>query len=315
MSVPGPGRGHGRDRVRNEHLARPRPGAGCRHGAGRATGRSPHGRSWARRAERRGSSARGSARRSCAIPPTRRRSGRGGHAEVKPVVVVTPDPAGAAAERLAAAGQRGWARRAAGGSTPRAAYERAAEMDADWSAATLWFGDERCVPPDHEHSNYRMVESALLDRIAGDPPAVKRIQGELGPEAGADAYEEELRATFGDEVPRLDLVLLGLGPDAHTASLFPGDDALGERERLAVGVRDAGHGSPGVPRHHYAPCCERGSRGGLPRVRRGQGRGRRARLLGRPGPVGARPASCSRTTARSTCSPTPGRPRCWRRPR
>jgi 6-phosphogluconolactonase len=159
---------------------------------------------------------------------------------VKPVVVVTPDPAGAAAERLAETVSKGGHVALAGGSTPRAAYERAAAMDADWSASTLWFGDERCVPPDHEHSNYRMVKEALLERIRGEPGEVKRIQGELGPEGGADAYERELQAAFGGEVPQLDLILLGLGPDAHTASLFPGDAALGEVERAAVGVPTPG---------------------------------------------------------------------------
>ena len=159
---------------------------------------------------------------------------------MKPVVVVTPDPAGAAAERLAETVGKGGHVVLAGGSTPRAAYERAAGMDTDWSAATLWFGDDRCVPPDHEHSNYRMVKEALLDRIRGDQPDVRRIQGELGPDAGADAYEGELTAVFGSEVPRLDLILLGLGPDAHTASLFPGDDALGEVERRVVGVPTPG---------------------------------------------------------------------------
>ena len=159
---------------------------------------------------------------------------------MKPVVVVTPDPAGAAAERLAETVGKGGHVALAGGSTPRAAYERAAGLDTEWSAATLWFGDDRCVPPDHEHSNYRMVKEALLDRIRGDQPDVRRIQGELGPDAGADAYEDELTAVFGSEVPRLDLILLGLGPDAHTASLFPGDDALGEVERRVVGVPTPG---------------------------------------------------------------------------
>jgi 6-phosphogluconolactonase len=159
---------------------------------------------------------------------------------VRPALVVTEDPAAEAAERLAQAAADGAHVALAGGSTPRAAYELAAVMDVPWSASTLWFGDERCVPPDHEHSNYRMVREALLDRIAGEPPAVRRIEGELGPENAADAYEAQLRSAFGDGVPRLDLVLLGLGPDAHTASLFPGDPALGERERLAVGVPTPG---------------------------------------------------------------------------
>jgi 6-phosphogluconolactonase len=159
---------------------------------------------------------------------------------VRPSLVVTDDPAGVAAERLAQAAASRAHVALAGGSSPRAAYERAAAMDVDWSGATLWFGDERCVPADHEHSNYRMVQEALLDRLGGELPAVKRIEGERGPEQGAEAYEAELRSAFGDGVPRLDLILLGLGPDAHTASLFPRDDALGERERLAVGVPTPG---------------------------------------------------------------------------
>jgi 6-phosphogluconolactonase len=149
--------------------------------------------------------------------------------------VVTEDPAGAAAERLVAAAQNGAHVALAGGSTPRAAYERAAAMDVDWSSATLWFGDERCVPPDHEHSNYRMTKEALLERISGGQPAVKRMEGERGPNEGADRYERALFDSFGEGVPRLDLLLLGIGPDAHTASLFPGAAALGERERQAVG--------------------------------------------------------------------------------
>jgi 6-phosphogluconolactonase len=155
---------------------------------------------------------------------------------IGPETVITEDPAGAAAERLIAAAENGAHLVLAGGSTPRAAYERAAKMDADWSSASLWFGDERCVPPDHEHSNYRMTKEALLERISGAPPAVRRMEGELGPDEGADRYEQELHAVFGEGVPRLDLVLLGIGPDAHTASLFPSDAALGERERLAIGV-------------------------------------------------------------------------------
>ena len=155
---------------------------------------------------------------------------------MKPEVVVSDDPAAVAAERLAAAARCGAQIVLTGGSTPRAAYELLAGMELDWHGLGVWFTDERCVPPDHEHSNYRMVKEALLDRIGGEPAAVKRIHGELGPEPGADAYERELQASFGADMPRLDLILLGLGPDAHTASLFPGDDALGEVERAAVGV-------------------------------------------------------------------------------
>ena len=153
--------------------------------------------------------------------------------------MVVEDPAALAAERLVDAAARGGHVALAGGSTPRIAYERAATADADWSGATLWFGDERCVGPDHEHSNYAMVRKALLDQLSPGPE-VRRIEGERGPDEAATAYENELRAAFGPGVPRLDLVLLGLGPDAHTASLFAGDAALGERERLAVGVQTPG---------------------------------------------------------------------------
>jgi 6-phosphogluconolactonase len=129
-----------------------------------------------------------------------------------------------------------------GGSTPRVAYEHVATMRPDWSGVELWFTDERCVPPDHEHSNFRMADEALLSKVDG--ATVHRMRGELGPHDGAAAYENEL-AEFGPE--QLDLILLGLGPDAHICSLFPGDEALGERERRVVGVDTPGM-APLVPR-------------------------------------------------------------------
>jgi 6-phosphogluconolactonase len=156
---------------------------------------------------------------------------------------VVEDPAEEAAERLAEAAAKGGHVVVTGGSTPRAAYQRATRLLDDWSASELWFTDERCVPPEHEHSNFRMVKEALLDTIEGRPPAaVHRMRGEAGPHDGAAAYEEELRSNgFGEQpLPELDLILLGLGPDAHTCSLFPGDDALGERERWVVGVETPG---------------------------------------------------------------------------
>lgn len=153
-------------------------------------------------------------------------------------VVIVDDVAGAAAERIAAAVQAGGHIALSGGSTPRKAHEKVAAVELDWSGVELWFGDDRAVPPDHEHSNYRMAKESLLDHVS--PGEVHRVRGELGYEGAADAYEDELHGSFGEGVPSLDLVLLGLGPDAHTASLFPGDDALGERERLAVGVETPG---------------------------------------------------------------------------
>ena len=152
---------------------------------------------------------------------------------------VSDDPAQAAAELLAAAGGHV---AITGGSTPRVAYERAAGLRDDWSGVDFWFTDERCVPPDHEHSNFGMAERALLGRAEG--ATVHRMRGELGPEDGASAYENEL-GEFGPDA--LDLILLGVGPDAHICSLFPGDDALGERERLVVGVETPGM-APLVPR-------------------------------------------------------------------
>jgi 6-phosphogluconolactonase len=145
---------------------------------------------------------------------------------------VTDDPAQAAAELLASAGGHV---AITGGSTPRVAYERAADLRDDWSGVDFWFTDERCVPPDHEHSNFGMAERALLSRAEG--ATVHRMRGELGHEDGATAYENEL-GEFGPDA--LDLILLGVGPDAHICSLFPGDDALGERERLVVGVETPG---------------------------------------------------------------------------
>ena len=162
-------------------------------------------------------------------------------------MVVVDDVAGAAAERIAARVREGGHIALSGGSTPKAAHHKVAAMGLDWSGTELWFGDERAVAPDHEHSNYRMARESLLDHIEGSQPEVHRIQGELGQHEAAAAYEEELRGVFGDREPELDLLLLGLGPDGHTASLFPRDEALGERTRLAVGVDVPGM-APLVPR-------------------------------------------------------------------
>jgi 6-phosphogluconolactonase len=162
-------------------------------------------------------------------------------------VRVLDEPSAVAADLLADHAAAGHHIALTGGSTPKAAYERAAAMDVDWGGATLWFGDERCVPPDDERSNYGMAKAALLDRISGAAPAVQRIAGELGPEPGADDYEAKLREVFGEGTPSLDLVLLGLGPDGHCASLFPGKPQVGVTDRLVVGVPEAGL-EPFVPR-------------------------------------------------------------------
>ncbi len=152
---------------------------------------------------------------------------------------VVDDPAGVCAELLDEVAGAGGHIVLAGGNTPRAAYERAGASD--WASATVWFGDERCVPPDDSRSNYGMARDALLSRVQ---PTVHRIPAELGPGEGADAYEQELRDAGP---PRFDLVLLGIGPDGHTASLFPGQASLDERDRLMVGIEQAGL-EPFVPR-------------------------------------------------------------------
>jgi 6-phosphogluconolactonase len=161
---------------------------------------------------------------------------------VRPEIQVLDDPAAAVAERLAEAAGKGERMVVTGGSTPRAAYERAAKLLDDWSAADVWMTDERCVPPDHEHSNFGMLKAALLDRVEGHAPTVHRMEGEAGPDQAAARYEEELRGSglAGEAVPTFDLVLLGMGPDAHVCSLFPGDAALGVTDRWAVGVETPG---------------------------------------------------------------------------
>ena len=155
-------------------------------------------------------------------------------------IEVVEDVAGAAAQRIAAVAAAGGHIALSGGSTPRAAYERLAELDVDWSRATLWFGDERCVAPSDERSNYAMVRTALLDRLGDPGPDVRRMAGEMGPSDGAGLYGEDLRSVWGDGMPALDLVLLGLGPDRHTASLFPGRPEVEEAERPVVGVPEPG---------------------------------------------------------------------------
>jgi 6-phosphogluconolactonase len=154
----------------------------------------------------------------------------------------------AAAEELARLAERSIAEHGrfawalSGGSTPRALYRLLAagpfRRRIDWSRVHFFWGDERHVPPDHAESNYRMAREAMLDAL--NPPAenVHRIRAEEpDARAAADLYEEELRSFFAlnaGEWPRFDLMLLGLGKDGHTASLFPGGDAVHERERLVV---------------------------------------------------------------------------------
>jgi 6-phosphogluconolactonase len=119
----------------------------------------------------------------------------------------------------------------AGGTTPRRCYELLSRMEVDWGRVSILFGDERCVRPDHPESNYRMAREALLDRVA--PATVYRMPAELGPDEAAGLYAHIVAA-----VSPLDVVVLGVGEDGHTASLFPGHPAL-KATGLAVGIRDS----------------------------------------------------------------------------
>jgi 6-phosphogluconolactonase len=147
--------------------------------------------------------------------------------DVELVVLDTAaDVALAVAERLAAAARAGGHIALTGGTTPELAYEQAAKREPDWSDVELWWSDERCVPPDHELSNYHLAKRTLLDNLVRAPRAVHRIKGELGKDEAAAAYERELGDT------EFDLELLGVGPDGHIASLFPNAPTLREQRRV-----------------------------------------------------------------------------------
>lgn len=169
------------------------------------------------------------------------------------MVEILPSPGAvmaAAAERFVEAAARATGARErflvalSGGSTPEQLYRLLASEPyrsrVDWSRVRVFWGDERCVPPDDAASNYRMARQALLDNIPIPAANVHRIRGEAEPAVAAREYEDVLREQLGiaDGPPRpdagLDLVLLGLGPDGHTASLFPGSPALLERERWCL---------------------------------------------------------------------------------
>ncbi len=164
-------------------------------------------------------------------------------------IEILDDPARACAAMLVGVAAGGGHIVLTGGSTARAAYGELVEavrtVGIDVSPCTMWFSDERCVAPEDERSNYGMVRDSLLDALGELPlPSVRRIRGELGPTEAADEYERELRAAGP---PRFDLVLLGIGPDGHLASMFPDQASLDERSRLVVGVEQSGL-EPFVPR-------------------------------------------------------------------
>ncbi|HTU27807.1 MAG TPA: 6-phosphogluconolactonase [Solirubrobacteraceae bacterium] len=163
---------------------------------------------------------------------------------------VVEDPAHACAAMMVGVASGGGDIVLAGGSTPKSAYghfvEAVQKVGVGLEGTTLWLGDERCVDPSDERSNYRMIRESLLDPLGERPdlPVIHPMHGELGPEVGAADYAR-LLAESGP--PRFDLLLVGIGPDAHILSLFPGQATVSERERLVVGVPEAGH-EPLVPR-------------------------------------------------------------------
>jgi len=143
----------------------------------------------------------------------------------------------------------------AGGSTPRALYPKLVD-GIDWARATVFFGDERAVPPDDAQSNYRMARETLLDPARVPPANVARWRGE-DPDLDAAARDYQAALTRGASAPWLDLALLGMGPDGHTASLFPGTSALAEEERLAVALDVAEMGTRRLTLTYPALCGAR----------------------------------------------------------
>jgi 6-phosphogluconolactonase len=147
---------------------------------------------------------------------------------LQPDLHIVDDPAATVAELLAEQARAGGSIVLTGGSTPGTAYRRAARLEPDWSKVTLWWGDERCVPPDDERSNYRLAKETLLDQLAVPPSAIHRIRGEAPPPEAAAELDAALAGMT------LDFLLLGLGPDGHMASLFPGSPQLAVTDRRAT---------------------------------------------------------------------------------
>jgi len=132
-----------------------------------------------------------------------------------------------------------------GGMTPRTLYrilDRPPRWGRiDWTRTQVWFGDERCVPPTDVQSNFWMANGALIERVPLRANEVHRIHGEADPKTAAEEYEAEIREAFPQGVPQFDLVLLGMGADGHTASLFPASPGLTEQERLVIPAKAPVH--------------------------------------------------------------------------
>lgn len=135
-----------------------------------------------------------------------------------------------------------------GGSTPLPVYERLAKLALPWARLHLFWGDERCVPPEDQHSNYGNALRKFISHVPIPEANIHRIQGELGPQEAAQIYEDDLRKFFGPGPPAMDLVLLGMGADGHTASLFPGGPELEDSQRWVITSQPPIGTEPALPR-------------------------------------------------------------------
>jgi 6-phosphogluconolactonase len=155
-------------------------------------------------------------------------------------IEIVDDPARACAALMVGAAAGGGHVVLTGGSTPRTAYGEFAqavrEVDVSLHGTHFWFGDERCVPPEDDRSNFRLARESIFEPLGDRGAIVHRMTGEAGPHDGAAAYAEEL-ADAGE--PAFDLLLLGLGPDGHCASLFPGHPGTRVTDRSIIAVHDS----------------------------------------------------------------------------
>lgn len=166
---------------------------------------------------------------------------------------ISPDPAAAGADLAdwvaqrivaAAAEQRPFHLALSGGQTPVPFFESLSKHELPWSYVWLYWSDERCVPPNDPQSNYGLARRHLLSKIHLPKQQIERMRGEVAPAAEAERYADLLVQRLAGSPPSLDLILLGLGDDGHTASLFPGQDAALGSQRLCLALEQPGSGQP-----------------------------------------------------------------------